>query len=80
MAVANLSGIKPIEELVYVQRVRLFLVVMTLAGISSSAGKTICEWALSVYKNPRKPPVFRFPIKNAIGHQTDCYTNVLCTR
>jgi hypothetical protein len=57
--VAKLSGIKPIE-LVYVQRVRLFLGVTTLADISSSDGKTLCEWALSVDENPRKP-VFRFP-------------------
>jgi hypothetical protein len=59
--VAKLSGIKPIE-LVYVQRVRLFLgVTMTLADISLSDGKTLCEWALSVDgENPRKP-VFRFP-------------------
>jgi hypothetical protein len=35
--VANLPGIKPIE-LVYVQRVRLFLGVTTLADISSSDG------------------------------------------
>jgi hypothetical protein len=53
--VAKLSGIKPIE-----QHVRLFLGVTTLADISSSDGKTLCEWALSVDKNPRKP-VFRFP-------------------
>jgi hypothetical protein len=33
--VANLSGIKPIK-LVYVQRVRLFLGVTTLADVSSS--------------------------------------------
>ena len=57
--VATLSGIKPID-LVYVQRVRLFLGVTTLADISSSDSKTLCEWALSVDKNPRKP-VFRFP-------------------
>jgi len=57
--VATLSGIKPID-LVYVQRVRLFLGVMTLADISSSDGKTLCDWALSVDENPRKP-VFRFP-------------------
>jgi hypothetical protein len=57
--VAKLSGIKPIE-LVYVQRVRLFLGVTTLADISSSDGKTLCDWALSVNENPRKP-VFRFP-------------------
>jgi hypothetical protein len=57
--VATLSGIKPID-LVYVQRVRLFLGVMTLVDISSSDGKTLCDWALSVDENPRKP-VFRFP-------------------
>jgi hypothetical protein len=57
--VAKLPGIKPIE-LVYVQRVRLFLGGTTLAGISSSDGKTICEWTLSVDENPCKP-VFRFP-------------------
>ena len=56
--VATLSGIKPID-LVYMQRVPLFLGVMTLADISSSDGKTLCEWALSVYEIPRKP-VFRF--------------------
>jgi hypothetical protein len=57
---AKFSGIKPIE-LVYVQRVQLFLGVMTLADISSSDGNTLCEWALvSVDENPRKP-VFRFP-------------------
>jgi hypothetical protein len=57
--VAKLSGIKPIE-LVYVQRVRIFLGVMTLADISFSGGKTICDWSLSVDENPRKP-VFLFP-------------------
>jgi hypothetical protein len=47
--VANLSGIKPIELVYdYMQRVRLFLGVMTLADISSSDGKTLCDWALSV--------------------------------
>jgi hypothetical protein len=57
---ANLSGIKPIE-LVYVQRVRLFLGVTTLADIPTSDGKALCDWALlSVDENPRKP-VFRFP-------------------
>jgi hypothetical protein len=45
--VANLSGIKLIE-LVYVQRVRLFLGVTTLANISSSDGKTLCDWVLPV--------------------------------
>jgi hypothetical protein len=58
--VANLTGIKPIE-LLYVQRVCLFLGVMTLANISSTSdGKTLCDWALSAKENPRKP-VFRFP-------------------
>jgi len=38
--VATLSGIKPID-LVYVQRVRLFLGVTTLADISSSDGKNL---------------------------------------
>ena len=57
--VATLPGIRPID-LVYVQRVRHFLGVMTLADISSSDGKTLCEWALSANKNPRKP-VFLFP-------------------
>jgi hypothetical protein len=43
-----------------VQRVQLFLGVTTPADISSSDSKTLCEWALSVDENPRKP-VFRFP-------------------
>ena len=59
--VAKLSGIKPID-LVYVQRVRLFLGVTTLADISSSDGKTLCDWALTVDENPRKP-VFQFPLQ-----------------
>jgi hypothetical protein len=57
--VANLTGIKPIE-LVYVQRVRLYLGVTTLADISTSDGKKLCAWALSVNENPRIP-IFRFP-------------------
>jgi hypothetical protein len=83
--VANLSGIKPIE-LVYVQRVRLFLLgVTTLADISSSDGKTLCQCALEVNKNPRKPvfrsiPPSRMPsgIKRHRNLATD-YTNVLRT-
>jgi hypothetical protein len=58
--VAKLPGIKPIE-LVYVQHVRLFLGVTTLADISSSDGKTICDWALSVDENPRKPVFLLLP-------------------
>jgi hypothetical protein len=67
--VAHLFGIKPIE-LVYLQRVRLFLGVTTLADISLSDGKTLCQWwaVVEVNENPGKP-VFRFPIKNALGHQ-----------
>ena len=57
--VATLPGIRPID-LVYVQRVRLILGVTTLADISSSDGKTLCDWALSANENPRKP-VFLFP-------------------
>jgi hypothetical protein len=52
--VANLPGIKPVE-LVHVQRVRLYLDVTTLADISSSDGKTFCDWVLPVNENPRKP-------------------------
>ena len=57
--VAKLPDIKPIE-LAYVQRVRLFLGVTTLADISSSDGKTLCAWALAVEENPRKP-IFQIP-------------------
>ena len=57
--VANLPGIIPIE-LVYVQRVRLYLGVTMLANISTSDGKELCAWALSVDENPHKP-IFRFP-------------------
>jgi hypothetical protein len=66
--VAKLPGIKPIK-LVHVQRVRLFLGVTTLADISSSDGKTLCNWVLPVYENPRKP-VFRFPHQDDHRHQT----------
>jgi hypothetical protein len=57
--VANIPGIKPIE-LVYVQRVRLFLGVTTLADISTSCGQALSEWALKATANPRHP-IFRFP-------------------
>jgi hypothetical protein len=83
--VANLPSIKPIE-LVHIQRVRLFMGVTTLADISSSDGKTFCDWVLPVYENPRKP-VFRFPHQErprasnviATALATD-YTTVLRTR
>jgi hypothetical protein len=85
MWLSKLSGIKLTIDLVYVQRVRLFLGVMTLADISSSDGKTLCKWALSVNENPRKP-VFRSPtsrtttsIKHNRNQEKD-YTNVLHTR
>jgi hypothetical protein len=71
--VAILPGIKPIE-LVHVQRVRLFLGVTTLSDISSSDGKTFCDWLLPVYENPRKP-VFRFP-----RQERPRASNVIATR
>ena len=57
--VTNLPDITPIQ-LVHVQWIRLFLGVMTLADITSSDGKTLCEWAINADENPRQP-VFRFP-------------------
>ena len=56
---ANLPGIKPIE-LVHTQRVRLYLNVTTLADITTSDGKEICDWATKVHENPRKS-THRFP-------------------
>jgi hypothetical protein len=57
--VAALPGIKKIE-MVYVQRVRLFLGVTMLADITNSAGTSLCEWAMNVEPNPR-PSMLRFP-------------------
>jgi hypothetical protein len=79
--VANLQGIMPIE-LVYVQRVCLFLGITTKADISTSDRQDLCKWALTgVSENPRQP-VFRFPPprksksskSNSIIAPSICYT------
>jgi hypothetical protein len=57
--VANLTGLKP-TELKHIHHVRLFLGVTTLADITTSDGKSLCDWVLRASANPRKP-VFRFP-------------------
>jgi hypothetical protein len=58
-SISNLHNIKPIE-LVHAQRCRLYLGVTTLADISTSNGRRLCEWAING-NQPHRTPTFRFP-------------------
>jgi hypothetical protein len=50
---ATLHRLKP-ADLVHAQRCRLFLGVTTLADITNTDGRSICEWALNGIDTPRQ--------------------------